>query len=337
MQSIDLIQPVVLSDSCGSPSLLCQEVKSVKVLARRRKKRFKDATWFLSLQVSFAKCLADLPPTCVHTCAMIIASSPRRGAFAFSFSSFHEKREQMNGDAGPTVLSLDEAQVHVAQEVYEYLTESLLSLHKNDAAEARAHMNRILQAYKYAPSTTTCRVNLIQSTQTKVIEGLEREVVAWKGRHHGENSSSNDDDDIVVYPHPLLSDVVCVGAKNPSNNKSKSLASCRVPPKATTTESKNELFKTWPTARAQQGWPMTHRVIVCDRFCGEAVLRGSDIFVRGVICADANIKENEAVAVRAWQSSFCCLRMLTCRDSQHALLPVYFVMLTGVCRHSRGK
>jgi hypothetical protein len=44
---------------------------------------------------------------------------------------------------------------------------------------------------------------------------------------------------------------------------------------------------------------MTHRVIICDRFCGEAVLRGSDIFVRGVIVADAGIEVGEQVAVYA--------------------------------------
>jgi len=204
---------------------------------------------------------------------------------------------KMSGADGPTVLSLDEAQVHVAQEVYEYLAESFKGLYNDDAAEARKHMDRILQAMKTAPSTTTCRVNHILSTRSKVQEGLEEEVRAWKTRH--ESKDSPEEDAVVVWQHPLLDDVVCVGAKNLAASNSKSLASCRVPP--VTLASSNtkawSISKSWPT-RAERGWPMTHRVVVCDRFCGEAVLRGSDIFVRGVICADAGIEANEKVAVR---------------------------------------
>lgn len=207
-----------------------------------------------------------------------------------------------SNDEGPTVLSLDEVQVHVAQQVHEYLSESLLSFYDNDAAAARGHMNRILQAYKTAPSTTTCRVNLIQSTPKQVQEGLKQHVAMWKQRHDDESLSSasdddDDDDDIDVYIHPNLNDVVCIGPRNPSN---KSLAPCRVPPpKCAPSNDATLSFKSWPL-RAENGWPMTHRVVVCDRFCGEAVLRGSDIFVRGVICADSGIKENEKVGV-------CCL------------------------------
>jgi hypothetical protein len=42
---------------------------------------------------------------------------------------------------------------------------------------------------------------------------------------------------------------------------------------------------------------MTHRVVLVDHFCGEAVLRGSDIFVRGVLAADMNIKSGDMVAI----------------------------------------
>ena len=49
--------------------------------------------------------------------------------------------------------------------------------------------------------------------------------------------------------------------------------------------------------RIELGWPDSHRVIICDRFCGEAVLRGSEIFVRGIICADSGVRNGEEVAV----------------------------------------
>lgn len=51
--------------------------------------------------------------------------------------------------------------------------------------------------------------------------------------------------------------------------------------------------------REQSGWPSTHRVVICDRFCGEAVLRGSDIYVKGILVADTGIRSNEIVAVYA--------------------------------------
>ncbi|KAL7557154.1 hypothetical protein ACA910_002434 [Epithemia clementina (nom. ined.)] len=44
---------------------------------------------------------------------------------------------------------------------------------------------------------------------------------------------------------------------------------------------------------------MTHRSVVVDRLCGEAVLRGADIFVRGILVADAGIRSGEALAVYA--------------------------------------
>lgn len=206
----------------------------------------------------------------------------------------------MDGDESPTVLSLDEADVYIAQEVYDHLTESLLSLHKNVRSEARAHMDRILQAMKTAPSTTTCRVNQILSTRHEVQDGLEKEVAVWI-RRHGSQDSPPEDSVVVVQPHPILDDVVCVGVRNPETSTNKSLSSCRVPPNKE--ESTASIFKSWPK-RAERGWPMRHKVIVCDRMCGEAVLRGSDIFVRGVACADVGIVANEKVAVYAdvWEA-----------------------------------
>lgn len=45
-------------------------------------------------------------------------------------------------------------------------------------------------------------------------------------------------------------------------------------------------------------WPSgTHKVVIVDRLCGEAVLRGSDIFVRGIICADKSIRKGAKCAV----------------------------------------
>ena len=132
---------------------------------------------------------------------------------------------------------------------------------------------------------------------------------------------------IDVYPHSVLNDVVCVGS---IKKRTKSLSSCRVPPaNCAPTSDMTSLFQSWPS-RAEHGWPMTHRVLVCDRFCGEAVLRGSDIFVRGVMCADSGIKENEKVAVcRSSVHLSKCAKLVTSHTSASS-------MTTGVYRYSRG-
>ena len=193
----------------------------------------------------------------------------------------------------PIIQSLEEAEVDVAEEVRDYLTESLRGLHEDDESHAlKLHMDRILQAMKTAPSLTTCRVNRIRATTEEIQEGLRKEVAAWQSRHRREGHQDETVVTIPVRPHPVLNDVVCVGERYPDT--STSLSSCRVPP---VLKDCTSLFKAWPK-RAEMGWPMTHRVVICDRFCGEAVLRGSDIFVRGVICTDLGVQTGEQVAVR---------------------------------------
>ena len=58
------------------------------------------------------------------------------------------------------------------------------------------------------------------------------------------------------------------------------------------------IFEGWK-GRAENGWPVDRRAIICDRKCGESVLRGSDIFVRGVSVSDFGLEEGEEVAVYA--------------------------------------
>lgn len=197
----------------------------------------------------------------------------------------------------PIIHSLDEAEVDVAEEVRDYLTESLRGLHEDVESEARKHMDRILQAMKTAPSLTTCRVNKIRATTEEIKEGLRKQVLSWQNRHCRNDQRADETvaSSVPVRLHSVLNDVVCVGESDPDT--SNSLSSCRVPPVLSSSILDcKPLFKAWPN-RADMGWPMTHRVVICDRFCGEAVLRGSDIFVPGVISTDLGIQTGEQVAV----------------------------------------
>lgn len=51
--------------------------------------------------------------------------------------------------------------------------------------------------------------------------------------------------------------------------------------------------------RKEAGWPEHHKVIIVDRFCGEAVLRGANIYKTGVLCADAGVYSGDPIAVYA--------------------------------------
>lgn len=217
----------------------------------------------------------------------------------------------------PTIYSLDELQVHVSDELRAHLSSQYEGLNKNDGDESAAsqHLDRILCAMKHAPSTTTCRINLILSNRDMVINGLKEVLVKWKNRNSvpsQDTSGQIDDGDsghdesnaITVTGHSLLKDMVCVGSSQPLNTVTENynLFKCRVPPPTSTPEQQDDIFVKW-TSRAQKGWPLHNRVVICDRFCGEAVLRGSDIFVRGVLCADSGVTCDEVVAVSCFLAS----------------------------------
>lgn len=51
--------------------------------------------------------------------------------------------------------------------------------------------------------------------------------------------------------------------------------------------------------RQRAGWPTACKVVVVDRLCGEAVLRGANVFVRGVLVTDRSVTAGDAVAVYA--------------------------------------
>lgn len=69
---------------------------------------------------------------------------------------------------------------------------------------------------------------------------------------------------------------------------------CSIPPNPNNTN----LFPNWPN-RIAKGWPASHRAVIVDRFCGEAVLRGANVFVRGILSADAAVRVDEEIALYA--------------------------------------
>ena len=200
-----------------------------------------------------------------------------------------------SSSAGPKILSLSDLSITFpSNEVRSHL----LSQYSSD------HLDLILDASKRSPSDTTCRVNLLKTTRDDLIRDL-------KG--HFSSSADEDGDETIdwdIVPHEVFDDVVVIRHKptlhhnnNQQAQQPPSLANCSKPP---TTPSKS--MSVHPslvgqdeaiTKREAKGWPISHRLVIIDRLCGEAVLRGADIFVKGILVTDMGIRKGEEVAVYA--------------------------------------
>lgn len=172
----------------------------------------------------------------------------------------------------PEVLSLNELNVYLPLDVYDHLARQYAT-----ATHGDLHLEKILERMKTPPSETCCRVNLLKASVDEVIDALTTHL-------------SNGEAKYTVKRHQTINDVLTIkGSPIPSDDN---LFQHSVP----TADTCNE-FSLWENRR-KKGWPMSHRVVIIDRFCAEAVMRGAHIFVKGILCADAGIKEDEEVAVR---------------------------------------
>lgn len=263
------------------------------------------------------------------------AGDGRRGDCTDNDDVGVEDDDDDDGGDAPKIHSLDEWNVQLTDPVRRHLVEGYRGLYVDHDADddddenqdgddisiatkkADAHVDRILAVMKIPPSTSILRVNQIvvgggsdSSTTTTAIQQLLRQ----------QSDGGENDDDVSlseccrVQQHAVFSDVVCLdpvlsGAERFDDEvHARSLFRCRRPrstngimSEATASEATSTtmpLFQHWPR-RSKLGWPLTHKVIICDRYCGEAVLRGADIFVRGVMCADNNIGKGDVVAVYA--------------------------------------
>lgn len=187
------------------------------------------------------------------------------------------------------ILSLKDLKITLPQDVYDHLATQYSVLDKTTTSATRftpSHIDNILERMKSSPGDTCCRVNLIQSSVDEVVDGL---------RDHISNIESQSND-YVIQCHDTLKDLVTIRSipKENTNNSEGMLYNCSAPlnPKC------DNIFPHWPK-RPELGWPVSHRAVIVDRFCGEAVLRGADIFVRGILSADSGIAKDEVIAVYA--------------------------------------
>ena len=214
--------------------------------------------------------------------------------------------------AAPEILSLDEHSVKFSDEVSSYLESQFLSLYNGDADKAADHFKNILQDMKTPPSVSTCRINLIKNDLDQCLRDIRKllETRKWTSSQTNHTTTvSSKDGNLNAVPifqankHPLFDDVIEIRL-NEAFIHLKPLREFRIPPNnfnitsasasasASTLQQKIERME-------HHEWPRDHKVIICDIFCGEAVLRGSNIFVKGIICADRGIEPGMKVAVYA--------------------------------------
>ena len=206
--------------------------------------------------------------------------------------------------ARPEILSLDEFNVAIPQDVYDHLSKQYASLNDdggNSNSKTNEHIDKILDCMKRSPVDTCCRVNNIHSSVNEVQDGLRNYLMNMECCEIDDNQQQCE---YMIQQHDIPSDLITIRATANNNNN---LYYSKVPPNEKqstdtseigTNQSSTNLFPTWQL-RHEQGWPITHRCVIIDRFCAEAVLRGADIFVKGILCADAGITEGEEVAVYA--------------------------------------
>ena len=76
--------------------------------------------------------------------------------------------------ARPEILSLDEFNVAIPQDVYDHLSKQYASLNDNGGGNSNKseHIDKILDCMKRSPVDTCCRVNNIHSSVNEVQDGL---------------------------------------------------------------------------------------------------------------------------------------------------------------------
>ncbi|VEU34229.1 unnamed protein product [Pseudo-nitzschia multistriata] len=224
----------------------------------------------------------------------------------------------MSTNGGPFICSLQSLEIHLNDEIRQHLSDqysSHLTIDDGNHTEEKTQkesrdcsLGAIFSAMKRPPAFTTCRVNLIRSSREEVLSELQNllshipqlEVVedagfsdiiniVPKAQDDCDSQSKNPDDK--GYQKTTLSN--STGPDDHENDEGGGRTNAKGE-----AETSNSMFHHWQS-RKEQGWSMNYRSVVCDRFCGEAVLRGSDIFVKGILAADTNIQAGEKVAVYA--------------------------------------
>eukprot|EP00935_MAST-01C_sp_MAST-1C-sp1_P000254 g254.t1 len=158
---------------------------------------------------------------------------------------------------------------HMTAEEKEQLASHLLQEFPKDAEELfeaglHGEHQRIMRAIVRPCEYTTIRVNTVLTTREKVLEELASKLEDFNLRLEATGRPRT-----VPSRHPVLSDVITLPSAAP----------CQSRPEGELKHS-NSLPE-----------------VVLDRLCGEAVLRGSDAFAKGIMAASTDVKAGDRVYV----------------------------------------
>lgn len=198
-------------------------------------------------------------------------------------------RHSTASSTGPSyslrIYSFAALQVQMDCNVFECLASQYAKRYNSDMVAGRDHMKGILDQMKIAPKTTYGRVNYLQASNNSTAYELKEELENALDCKDRINFHPKYFDCIVIPPLPLVSAAQTCTTKQKFTRNS-------------TTNATND---------STSPWPQHQRVILVDRYCGEAVLRGAHIYVRGILCADVGIQPKELVAVSVWFIHPCSL------------------------------
>jgi hypothetical protein len=213
---------------------------------------------------------------------------------------------------GDCFCSLDEYQVHISESVKTHLAQSL----------GIDHVEKILDAMKRPLDCMTCRMAVVAPTtskdcdhqRTKIMENLRSH---WNEKWIRERSKTisdvnNSNIQLFIEPHSVLPDVIVIRVAIQDNYLTSH--DCRHHPikerlhAIKDSDSRKSTDDVSPILsecglrdelQPQVGCKSDYKIILVDRFCGEAVLSGADVYKRGVLGSDAGIVVGDRVAVYA--------------------------------------
>jgi hypothetical protein len=186
-----------------------------------------------------------------------------RNSTTITSAKFSNESKGVDQQEYPIIYSFATLKVNIDRNVFDYLA----CQYSEAAAAGRDHMYRMLDQMKVAPKITYGRVNFLQASPHEVKEELEKALGCSKD---------------IIHFHPQYFDCISIPPLQTT---------------ATTSYLTSHFTRKNAASTTSLSWPKHQRCVLVDRYCGEAVLRGAHIYVRGVLCADFGIQPEELVAV----------------------------------------
>lgn len=226
----------------------------------------------------------------------------------------------------PSISSLSQHRVPIPNDIQDHLRRQYEHIgddqggvdHVTTATTPIDHFTRILNAMKVSPKGTICRVNLLlENSVDVVLEEINQYLsqlfcaeesistcIADSTTSDNEQTHEGDGSEIVTRnvkfearKHDIFHDVIEIHPSSSSIvNEATSLSSFTGIPQALCHRTGIFSHRS-SSSRQKSNFPSHCKVVLCDRRCGEAVLRGSNIFVRGVLGADRKIERDDIVCV----------------------------------------